>query len=129
MRMLLGLAQFVMAPCRMHENTLPRPEVDVPLALVEAARSARRITVLTGAGSALPATIDQDAVWDGYFARHYEGVRAARRIFAGAGVVFRWDDTKTDPKQTRLNTGPFGTIGGGTHHSLARLNADGSIGR
>ncbi|MDP9461879.1 MAG: type III polyketide synthase, partial [Actinomycetota bacterium] len=42
--------------------------------------------VLTGAGSALPATIDQDAIWDGYFARHYEGVRAARRIFAGAGV-------------------------------------------
>ena len=42
--------------------------------------------VVTGAGSALPATLDQDAVWDGYFARHYEGVRAARRIFAGAGV-------------------------------------------
>src|SRR3712207_137168 len=42
--------------------------------------------VLTGAGSALPATIEQDAVWDGFFAEHYEGVRAARRIFAGAGV-------------------------------------------
>ena len=42
--------------------------------------------VVTGAGSALPATIDQDAAWDGYFARHYAGVRAARRIFAGAGV-------------------------------------------
>ena len=42
--------------------------------------------VVTGAGSALPATIEQDAVWEGYFARHYEGVRAARRIFAGAGV-------------------------------------------
>jgi predicted naringenin-chalcone synthase len=42
--------------------------------------------VVTGAGSALPATLDQDAVWEGYFARHYEGVRAARRIFAGAGV-------------------------------------------
>src|SRR3712207_9244357 len=42
--------------------------------------------VLTGAGSALPATIEQDAVWDGFFADHYEGVRAARRIFAGAGV-------------------------------------------
>jgi hypothetical protein len=25
--------------------------------------------VLTGAGSALPATLDQDAVWDGFFAR------------------------------------------------------------
>src|SRR4051812_28357720 len=42
--------------------------------------------VVTGAGSALPATLDQDAVWEGYFAHHYEGVRAARRIFAGAGV-------------------------------------------
>src|SRR3954454_15514067 len=42
--------------------------------------------VVTGAGSALPATLDQDAVWEGYFARHYEAGRAARRIFAGAGV-------------------------------------------
>src|SRR3954468_22199753 len=45
--------------------------------------------VVTGAGSAVPATLDQDAVWEGYFARHYEGVRAARRIFAGAGVRSR----------------------------------------
>jgi alkylresorcinol/alkylpyrone synthase len=45
--------------------------------------------VVTGAGCALPATLDQDAVWEGYFARHYEGVRAARRIFAGAGVTRR----------------------------------------
>jgi predicted naringenin-chalcone synthase len=42
--------------------------------------------VLTGAGSAWPATLEQDAAWDGFFARHYDGVRAARRIFAGAGV-------------------------------------------
>jgi predicted naringenin-chalcone synthase len=45
--------------------------------------------VLTGAGSALPAAIDQQAVWDGFFARHYAGVRVARRIFAGAGVRTR----------------------------------------
>jgi predicted naringenin-chalcone synthase len=45
--------------------------------------------VLTGVGAALPAPIDQDAVWEGFFARHYEGVRAARRIFAGAGVRTR----------------------------------------
>ncbi len=37
--------------------------------------------MLTGAGSAWPATLEQDAAWDGFFARHYEGVRAARRIF------------------------------------------------
>jgi alkylresorcinol/alkylpyrone synthase len=42
--------------------------------------------VVTGAGSALPATIEQDAAWNGYFADHYAGVRAARRIFAGSGV-------------------------------------------
>ena len=45
--------------------------------------------VLTGAGSALPASLDQDAVWEGFFARHYAGVRAARRIFAGSGVRSR----------------------------------------
>lgn len=42
--------------------------------------------VVTGAGSALPAALDQQAAWDGFFARHYEGVRAAERIFLGAGV-------------------------------------------
>src|ERR687894_1210216 len=45
--------------------------------------------VLTGAGRALPTTIDQDAVWDGFFARHYEGVRAAHRIWSSAGVRTR----------------------------------------
>ena len=42
--------------------------------------------VLTGAGSALPAPLEQEAAWDGFFAAHYEGVRAAKRIFLGAGV-------------------------------------------
>jgi predicted naringenin-chalcone synthase len=45
--------------------------------------------VLTGAGAALPAALDQDAMWEGFFARHYDGVRAARRIFAGSGVRTR----------------------------------------
>ncbi|MGY1686793.1 type III polyketide synthase [Geodermatophilus sp. SYSU D00867] len=45
--------------------------------------------LLTGAGAALPATLDQDAAWEGFFARHYEGVRAARRIWASAGVRTR----------------------------------------
>ncbi|MGE5864020.1 MAG: SIR2 family NAD-dependent protein deacylase [Rhizobacter sp.] len=49
-RMLLGLAHLGVAPWRMPENTVTRPEVDVPAALLKAARSARRITVLTGAG-------------------------------------------------------------------------------
>lgn len=45
--------------------------------------------VLTGAGAALPTPLEQSALWDGFFARHYDGVRAARRIFAGAGVRTR----------------------------------------
>jgi predicted naringenin-chalcone synthase len=45
--------------------------------------------VLTGIGTALPAVIDQEAVWRGFFADHYAGVRIARRIFAGAGVRTR----------------------------------------
>ncbi|PRY41130.1 putative naringenin-chalcone synthase [Geodermatophilus tzadiensis] len=45
--------------------------------------------MLTGAGAALPATLDQDAAWEGFFARHYAGVRAARRIWDGAGVRTR----------------------------------------
>jgi predicted naringenin-chalcone synthase len=45
--------------------------------------------VVTGAGAALPAQVDQTAMWDGFFARHYEGVRAARRIFAASGVQRR----------------------------------------
>ena len=45
--------------------------------------------VLTGSGAALPAPLDQDAVWQGFFAGHYAGLRAARRIFAGAGVRTR----------------------------------------
>ena len=52
----------------------------------------RRMTsaaVVTGLGAALPAALDQDAVWDGFFARHYDGVRAARRVFTGAGVRTR----------------------------------------
>jgi alkylresorcinol/alkylpyrone synthase len=45
--------------------------------------------VVTGAGAALPAQVEQSAMWDGFFARHYEGVRAARRIFAASGVQRR----------------------------------------
>lgn len=45
--------------------------------------------VITGAGAALPAQVEQSAMWDGFFAKHYEGVRAARRIFAASGVQRR----------------------------------------
>ncbi|MDP9431105.1 MAG: type III polyketide synthase [Actinomycetota bacterium] len=42
--------------------------------------------VLTGAGRALPTTIEQQAVWEGFFADHYADVRAAGRVFAASGV-------------------------------------------
>ncbi len=45
--------------------------------------------MLTGSGAALPAALDQDAAWEGYFAHHYEGVRAARRVWSSAGVRTR----------------------------------------
>jgi alkylresorcinol/alkylpyrone synthase len=45
--------------------------------------------VLTGAGRALPATYEQEAVWEGFFAKHYAGVRAAERIFKATGVRTR----------------------------------------
>ena len=46
--------------------------------------------VITGMGQALPGVVmDQQALWDGYFAAHYTGVRMAARLFAGAGVSTR----------------------------------------
>jgi predicted naringenin-chalcone synthase len=45
--------------------------------------------VVTGAGRALPATYAQDTVWQGFFAQHYAGVRAAERIFKATGVRTR----------------------------------------
>jgi predicted naringenin-chalcone synthase len=46
---------------------------------------------ITGLGVALPPTTTQDALWDGYFTRHYTGSRngLARRIFANSGVRTR----------------------------------------
>ncbi|WP_222194531.1 type III polyketide synthase [Modestobacter italicus] len=45
--------------------------------------------VVTGAGHALPARYEQGEVWDGYFAEKYAGLRAAERVFRGAGVQSR----------------------------------------
>ncbi len=45
--------------------------------------------VIAGLGAALPPNFGQDEIWDGYFARHFAGVRSARRIFANAGPATR----------------------------------------
>jgi predicted naringenin-chalcone synthase len=45
---------------------------------------------IAGIGSAVPGpAMDQQALWDGYFDRHFAGNRVARRIFTGAGVHSR----------------------------------------
>ncbi|WP_234401965.1 type III polyketide synthase [Thermobifida halotolerans] len=41
---------------------------------------------ITGLGSALPSAVDQQALWDAFFCRHFAASRAARRIFTGSGV-------------------------------------------
>ena len=42
--------------------------------------------VLTGRGSAVPAPMSQQALWDDFFARHYDGSPLAERIWQRAGV-------------------------------------------
>jgi predicted naringenin-chalcone synthase len=50
-----------------------------------------RSAAVVGLGIALPPSVRQADVWEGYFARHYEGGRRvlARRIFFNAGVRTR----------------------------------------
>lgn len=47
--------------------------------------------VVRGVGTATPAAVSQQELWDGFFADHYAGTGQvlARRIFANAGVVTR----------------------------------------
>src|SRR4051794_15233731 len=44
---------------------------------------------ITGLASALPAPVDQDELWQGYFARHYRDNPIARRMFSAVGVQTR----------------------------------------
>jgi predicted naringenin-chalcone synthase len=45
--------------------------------------------VITGAGSAVPAVLDQDGLWTDHFAQHYDGNRIAERIWRSAGITTR----------------------------------------
>jgi predicted naringenin-chalcone synthase len=47
------------------------------------------VPAVTGMGSALPVRIEQRAIWEQFFARHYAEVPAAERIFRSAGVSTR----------------------------------------
>jgi alkylresorcinol/alkylpyrone synthase len=44
---------------------------------------------LTGLATATPEQFGQDALWDGFFARHFADSRVAQRVFHGAGVRHR----------------------------------------
>lgn len=41
---------------------------------------------VTGFGSATPECVEQEALWEGFFARHFAGARAAGRVFRSARV-------------------------------------------
>ena len=44
---------------------------------------------LTGRGHALPASMDQQALWDGYFREHYADDRVARTVWKRSGITTR----------------------------------------
>lgn len=45
--------------------------------------------VVTGMGNAMPASVTQQELWDGFFASHYRDRPLAKRIFTAAGVRAR----------------------------------------
>lgn len=48
-----------------------------------------RTARIAGVATAVPAPMDQQALWDGFFAKHYDGSRLAERVWASSGVVTR----------------------------------------
>lgn len=44
---------------------------------------------IRGAGSAVPGAMDQQGLWDGFFADHYAGSPLARRLWGASGVTTR----------------------------------------
>lgn len=44
---------------------------------------------MTGAGHAVPAAMEQQALWDGYFEQHYGANRVARRVWQSSGIRTR----------------------------------------
>jgi alkylresorcinol/alkylpyrone synthase len=44
---------------------------------------------ITGSGSALPAPMDQQALWDGFFRDHYADARIARKVWQSAAIRTR----------------------------------------
>ena len=44
---------------------------------------------ISGFGTAVPAVMDQQGLWDGFFAQHYDGSRVAERVWQSSGVTTR----------------------------------------
>ncbi len=57
--------------------------------------------VIVGLGSALPDAVEQHVLWEEFFREHFGTSRAARRIFAGAGVRRR--HTVANPSKEDLS--------------------------
>jgi alkylresorcinol/alkylpyrone synthase len=57
---------------------------------------------ITGAASACPPSRTQEQLWDGYFSRHYQEDRRARRVFASAGIRHR--HCAVDPLQEDVSS-------------------------
>ena len=58
---------------------------------------------VTGSGRSVPAPMDQQALWDGYFAEHYADNRIARRVWTSSGIRTRHgvvDPTREDLSAT-----------------------------
>ena len=44
---------------------------------------------ITGSGAALPAPMDQQRLWDGFFKNHYNDARLARKVWQHSGITTR----------------------------------------
>jgi alkylresorcinol/alkylpyrone synthase len=58
--------------------------------------------VITGAANACPPSRSQEQLWDGFFARHYQQDRWARRVFMSAGIRYR--HCAVDPLQEDVSS-------------------------
>ena len=58
--------------------------------------------VITGAANAYPPSRSQEQLWDGFFARHYQQDRWARRVFMSAGIRHR--HSAVDPLQEDVSS-------------------------
>lgn len=77
------------------------------MACAEPSRTEKALTALIGSfGEALPPAMDQQRLWDGFFADHYEHNKVAERLFRNAGVQTRHG--VADPTMEDVSRWPTG---------------------